>query len=138
MDVAAQNAVLDNSFGSASGVASPSTWELAFFAGDPTIDDSAVEFDGTSCPGYVRASFAESLFTAASGGVKTVSAPIQFDDATGEWSLTATHLGLIDGGDSTTIWKIIALPELLDVTAAGTGPAVVPSFGVSEATSIVP
>jgi hypothetical protein len=126
-DLAAQQAFLDNVYGSSAGSHSPSTWELALFAGDPVTDDTAVEADSTSCPGYARVTFAQSVWAATdSEGVKRLTSPRTLPSPTDEWALTLTHWALFSGSDHVTMWNADALLVPLDVTAAGAGPSVDP------------
>lgn len=130
-DLAAQQAALDNIYGSTAGSHSPATWQLALFTGDPTVDEFAVEADSTTCPGYARVSFAQSAWSATdSGGVKRLATPLAFPAATAEWTVTLTHWALLDGA---TMWNVEPLAVPLDVTAASSGPTIAPAIFFADA-----
>ena len=114
--VPAQNASLDNDYGTTRGPNAPDAHELALFNGDPL--NGGTELTGS---GYARADVLPADWIAADDGAK--SATVTFDDPTAEW-LTATHWLLIDAADSTTFWESAGFDEALEVTAAGDGPQV--------------
>ena len=118
-DVAAMNASLDNDYGTTAGPNAPASHDLALFDGDPMLD--GVELSGN---GYARVSVAPADWLASDAGAKATAAPVQFADATGEWS-EASHFGLFYGGTE-TLGDCAPLTEALEVTAAGPGPQVVP------------
>jgi hypothetical protein len=114
--VAAQNASLDNDYGTTRGPNAPGAHELALFNGDPV--NGGTELTGF---GYARASVLPADWIAADDGAK--SATVTFAAPTAAW-LTATHWLLIDAADSTTFWESAAFDEALEVTGAGAGPEV--------------
>jgi hypothetical protein len=129
----AQQAFLDDIYGSTSGAHSPANWELALFTGDILTSETAVEADSTTCPGYARVTFAQSLWLpTGSDGVKRVSAAVAFPDATDEW-VSLTHWGLYDAADHVTLWNVEPLAVPLDVTAASTGPTISPAIFMADA-----
>lgn len=117
-DVAAQNASLDNDYGASTGPNAPGSHELALYSGDPLTD--GVELDSGDCPGYARVLLAQAGWPAASGGEK--SRLVTFPDATGEWSMVATHWALVATGG--VFWDCGEMPVPLVVTGAGDGPQV--------------
>lgn len=118
-DVAAMNASLDNDYGTTAGPSSPSAHELALFVGDPL--DDGVEIAGG---GYARVTVDPADWAPAVDGSKATTSPVQFPDATAEWDEAPTHWALYSADDSSTMWDCAPLTDLLEVTAAGPGPAV--------------
>lgn len=148
MDTAAQNASLDNDYGTTHGPNSPASFLLALFTGDPEGDglevEDATEVDvldgdgnvtGTTLEanGYARAAVAHSDFAASVDGVKATTDPVQFADALAEWPDTVTHWQLY-AVDGTTAWDSGVIEGGgLDVTEAGAGPAVSVSIFYADA-----
>lgn len=134
-DTAAMNRSLDNDYGTTAGPNSPASWQLALFDGDPmvpAVDGGGVELDATDCPGYARVTVAQSAFLAASDGLKSTSAPVQFPTATADWTTTATHWALFDAASPTQMWDCSILGERIDVVA-GPGPSVIPTIFYDDA-----
>lgn len=122
-DVAAMNASLNNDYGVSTGPNAPASHECALFNGDPLIDEAdggGVELNSTDCPGYARVLLSQAGWPAAVDGVK--SRLVTFPDATGEWSVGATHWALIATGE--VFWDCGEIPDPLEVTGAGDGPQV--------------
>lgn len=139
MDVAAQNASLDNDYGTTHGPNAADSFELALFIGDPLADGTEVEsitevdtFDGEGAPtgtelvenGYARAAVAHGDFAPAVDGEKSTPDPVPFPDALAEWPGPATHWQLYDA-DTGAAWDSGEFAEDgLDVTGPGAGPLV--------------
>jgi len=135
-DTAAMNRSLNNDYGTTAGPNAPTSWQLALFDGDPmvpAVDGGGVELTTTTAPGYARVTLAQSAFAAASDGRKDLTSPAQFPNATAEWTTTVTHWALFDAANPTQCWDCAPLTEPLDVTAAGTGPAVTISIFYDDA-----
>lgn len=116
LDVAAQNASLDNDYGATKGPNSPASLELALFNGDPTL--GGVEMDAVG--GYAAVSMTNdgTNFPAAADGQK-VCAEQTFATPTGEWTAagvadTATHWCLRDSSTG-TVWDYDVLTEEVNV-----------------------
>lgn len=98
---------------------SPSTVYVALFTSDPTDAGS-----GTECSGgaYVRQS---ATFGAPSDGASSISADVEFPQATGSWG-TITHFGIFDASSSgnllyhgaLTASKTIATGDVLKITSS--------------------
>ena len=98
---------------------SPSTVYVALFTSDPTDAGS-----GTECSGgaYVRQS---ATFGAPSDGASSISADVEFPQATGAWG-TITHFGIFDASSSgnllyhgaLTASKTIATGDVLKITSS--------------------
>ena len=98
---------------------SPSTVYVALFTSDPTDAGS-----GTECSGgaYVRQS---ATFGAPSDGASSISADVEFPQATGAWG-TLTHFGIFDASSSgnllyhgaLTASKTIATGDVLKITSS--------------------
>ena len=98
---------------------SPSTVYVALFTSDPT--DAGT---GTECSGgaYVRQS---ATFAAPSDGASSISADVEFPQATGAWG-TITHFGIFDASSSgnllyhgaLTASKTIATGDVLKITSS--------------------
>ena len=98
---------------------SPSTVYVALFTSDPT--DAGT---GTECTGgaYVRQS---ATFGAPSDGASSISADVEFPQATGAWG-TITHFGIFDASSSgnllyhgaLTASKTIATGDVLKITSS--------------------
>ena len=98
---------------------SPSTVYVALFTSDPTDAGS-----GTECTGgaYVRQS---ATFAAPSDGASSISADVEFPQATGAWG-TITHFGIFDASSSgnllyhgaLTASKTIATGDVLKITSS--------------------
>jgi len=114
-DVAAQNASLDNDYGTTRGPNAAASHSLALFDGDPM--DVGVEITG---PGYARVTVPASDWLASADGAKTLTAPKQFPDATDAWP-SVTHWGLYAGA---VLWDCAELIESVEVTTASPGPKV--------------
>lgn len=129
-DVAAQNASLNNDYGSTAGANAPTSWQVALFVGDPmdggTEMPDETELDDLSVVpnGYARVTIAQSAWAAAVDGEKRTAVPVQFANALAEWPETATHWALFDAADGTTMWDCALLDRELNVNAAGAGPSV--------------
>jgi hypothetical protein len=130
--VAAMNASLDNDYGTTRGPHAAASHELALFAGDPL--DSGVEIVGN---GYARVTVLPAAWLAADEGQKSTAAAVQFPNATDEWDETVTHFALFDHADHVTMWDSAPLDEPVDVTAAGAGPAVIPTIFYAD-TVVIP
>jgi hypothetical protein len=119
------------------GASAPANWEVALFAGDPTLDGveisaiTELEEGGTEANGYARVTVAnDATFWAAAGaggmaGYLTSLAPVQFPTVTSSegYDDEVTHWALFDPVSG--LWGPCAeLAEPLNVTAAGDGPAV--------------
>lgn len=113
--VAAQNASLDNDYGTTRGPNAADSHELALFSGDPML--GGVEISGG---GYVRATVLPADWGAAAGGAK--SATVTFPDTTSEWLTNVTHWLLLDAADSTTRWDSASFAEAGEITDMGDGP----------------
>ena len=72
---------------------SPSSVYVALFTSDPTDAGSGTEVSGGS---YARQA---ATFGAPSNGVSTISAAIEFPQASGSWG-TVTHFGIYDADTS--------------------------------------
>ena len=98
---------------------SPSTVYVALFTSDPTDAGS-----GTECSGgaYARQS---ATFGAPSDGASSISADVEFPQATGSWG-TLTHFGIFDASSSgnllyhgaLTSSKTIATGDVLKITSS--------------------
>ena len=98
---------------------SPSTVYVALFTSDPTDAGS-----GTECSGgaYARQS---ATFGAPSDGASSISADVEFPQATGAWG-TITHFGIFDASSSgnllyhgaLTSSKTIATGDVLKITSS--------------------
>lgn len=98
---------------------SPSTVYVALFTSDPT--DAGT---GTECSGgaYVRQS---ATFAAPSDGASSISADVEFPQATGAWG-TISHFGIFDASSSgnllyhgaLTASKTIATGDVLKITSS--------------------
>lgn len=98
---------------------SPSTVYVALFTSDPTDAGS-----GTECSGgaYARQS---ATFGAPSNGASSISADVEFPQATGSWG-TITHFGIFDASSSgnllyhgaLTASKTIATGDVLKITSS--------------------
>jgi|TARA_B100001939_G_scaffold51956_1_gene41214 hypothetical protein len=98
---------------------SPSTVYVALFTSDPTDAGS-----GTECSGgaYARQS---ATFAAPSDGASSISADVEFPQATGAWG-TITHFGIFDASSSgnllyhgaLTASKTIATGDVLKITSS--------------------
>lgn len=120
-DQAAQERSLDNDYGTTRAAAAPAAFEVAGFAGDPSL--GGVEVSGG---GYARGVLSNDDWLAADGGIKT-SLPVAFPAPTGAWSATVTHVGLFDPVEAAW-WDVVPLVEPLDITGAGDPPSVVVSI----------
>lgn len=98
---------------------SPSTVYVALFTSDPTDAGSGTECSGS---GYARQS---ATFGAPSNGVSSISADVEFPQATGAW-VTITHFGIFDASSSgnllyhgaLTASKTIATGDVLKITSS--------------------
>jgi hypothetical protein len=108
--VAAQNASLDNDYGTTRGPNAPDAHELALFNGDPRF--GGTELSGN---GYDRTPVLPADWDPAEDGAK--SATVTPADATGEWQ-SATHWLLIATATGDW-WETAALDQATSVTAAG-------------------
>ena len=98
---------------------SPSTVYVALFTSDPTDAGS-----GTECTGgaYARQS---ATFGAPSDGASSISADVEFPQATGAWG-TITHFGIFDASSSgnllyhgaLTASKTIATGDVIKITSS--------------------
>ena len=98
---------------------SPSTVYVALFTSDPTDAGS-----GTECSGgaYARQS---ATFGAPSDGASSISADVEFPQATGSWG-TITHFGIFDASSSgnllyhgaLTASKTIATGDVIKITSS--------------------
>lgn len=115
LDVAAQNASLDNDYGASAGANAAASHEVALFDGDP--ESGGVELSATG--GYVRVVVANdgTNWPAAVGGAKS-SAPVLFPTSTAAWSDTAKWFVLFDAADSVTRWDSGALDSEAAVDGA--------------------
>lgn len=129
--VTAMNASLDNDYGTTRGPNAADSHELALFAGDPL--DGGTEIVGN---GYARVEILPADWAGSADAQKSTISVAQFPDATDEWSETVTHFALIDGADSVTLWDSAPLDEPIDVTAAGPGPAVLPTVFYADTITI--
>ena len=98
---------------------SPSTVYVALFTSDPTDAGSGTECSGSA---YVRQS---ATFGAPSDGASSISADVEFPQATGAWG-TITHFGIFDASSSgnllyhgaLTASKTIATGDVLKITSS--------------------
>ena len=98
---------------------SPSTVYVALFTSDPTDAGSGTECSGGS---YARQS---ATFGAPSNGASSISADVEFPQATGAWG-TLTHFGIFDASSSgnllyhgaLTSSKTIATGDVLKITSS--------------------
>lgn len=128
LSIAAQNASLDNDYGSTAGPNAPASLEVALFDGDPLLGGLELTSDG----GYARVTVANdgtTWPTAASGGAKTM-ATASFPTPTGAWSSTATFFVLYDAADSTTAWDSGELDDEIAVDADEFGVPLTTSVGI--------
>lgn len=122
LDVAAQNASLDNDYGATKGPNAATAHQFALYAGDPQLN--GVELDAAG--GYARVVIPNdgtSWPDAAANGAKT-AAPVTLPAATGEWTVggapaVATHFVLIDNADGVTGWDSGRLDSPISVDVAG-------------------
>jgi len=121
VDIAAQNASLDMSYGANKGPLAPAAHQIALFTDHPDL--GGVELD--SVGGYVRPVVTNNgtNWPGASGG-QTVSADVAFATPTGEWlaggvPASAAYFVTIDNADGTTMWDACPLDQEINVTAAG-------------------
>lgn len=150
MDLAAQNASLDNDYGTTHGPNSPASFLLALFVGDPLAggvevsnlsevdvldDDGNITGTEIVSNGYARAAVAHADFAPADEGIKATTNPVAFANALAEWPDTVTHWQLY-ATDGTTAWDSGAIADpLLDITAEGPGPTVALSIFYADAVS---
>lgn len=113
LDVAAQNASLDNDYGVNHGPGSPDSHDLALFTDHPAY--GGVEVTG---PGYARVTVAAADWPDADGGAKSVTKT--FPDPTDAWTDGAYWVLF----DVSTAWDYAPLTEPLNVTGPGAGPLV--------------
>lgn len=134
--VAAMRKSLDNDYGSDHGPNSPTSFELALFTGDPTIDPGdggGVELNSTDCPGYARVAIAHADFEPATvDAVKDLTDLAQFPNATGPWDLTARYFVYFDA-TTDDMWEFGELDEEIEITVAGVGPAIATPIYYAEA-----
>ena len=130
--VTAMNKSLDNDYGTTRGPNAAASHQVALFAGDPL--EGGVEATTGTCPGYARVALTNGAAWGASvDGIKSTVAPVQFPNATAEWTDTLTHFALYDGA---TLWDCAPLDEPIDVTASGAGPAVLLSIFYSDTVTL--
>lgn len=144
MDPAAQADALNNMIGPTQGINGPVSWLLALYDGDPT--GTGVEAAASDCPGYARVTVAKADWDEATEAdpIKQTTDPVQFPDVPADpdpevevaWGRTMTYWGLLDPVDPTILRFSgqIARDQQLDITAAGTGPAVTPAIFFDEGT----
>lgn len=121
LDVAAQNASLDNDYGATKGANAPAAHQVAIFTDHPDL--GGVELD--SFGGYARVMWTNNgtNWPAASGGQK-VSADVVFATSSDEWqaggvSATGTYWVLFDNADGTTRWDCGRISDEVSVSATG-------------------
>lgn len=113
----AQEASLDNDYGTTRGPNALASHELALYDGDPR--EEGVEISGN---GYARVTVAAADWALASDGYKTLTTPVTFPAPTAEWPLTVRYWALLGGG---VMWDSGPFAEEIDVTAASpAGPVV--------------
>lgn len=116
LSTAAQNASLDNDYGSSAGSNAPSSLEFALYNGDPLLGGTELGSDG----GYAAVTADNDGTTwpdAASGGAKT-SKSLALATSTAAFSDTATHFVIRDAS-SGDLWDSGLLTEEVSVDAAG-------------------
>lgn len=122
----AQNASLDNDYGTTRGPNALASHDLALYDGDPR--EEGVEISGN---GYARVTIAAADWAAAADGYKSLSAAVTFPAPTDEWPLTVRYWALIGAG---SIWDSGPFAEEIDVTAAApAGPEVSISIFYNDA-----
>lgn len=124
MDVAAWNAILDNTYGATRGPHSPDEFEVALAATqDPATElPATTEVDGESVAnGYARPIIDNDDWLDAEDAVK-VSLPFAFPAPTAAWE-TARWAHMYDTATGTW-WNAVPLLKPVDVTGAGDPPAV--------------
>lgn len=116
-DVAAQNASLDNDYGTTRGPNAAASHDVALFIGDPMND--GVEVTGS---GYGRVTVPATGWALADDGFKTLTVPVEFPPPSGAYPDSVTHWALWAGS---VMWDCGPLTEPLDVTGASpSGPHV--------------
>ena len=127
LDVAAQNASLDNDYGANKGPNSPAALELALFNGDPA--NGGVEMDAAG--GYAAVSMSNdgTNFPTAADGQK-ICATQNFAPSTDQWTAAglpdvATYWALRDPA-SGALWDTGQLAAEISVEASGTNVSVQP------------
>lgn len=92
---AAENILLDAMFGNGRCAAVSSTLQFALFTATPGETGGGTEVSGGS---YARVTYSNdnTMWPAASGGVKANGSQIVFPTATGSWG-TVTHWAIFDG-----------------------------------------
>lgn len=116
LDVVAQNAALDSSYGDDKGGKAPASVEVALFHGDPNVDGVELTL---GVGGYARAVLTNNTtnFPDAADGLKPV--PVAFADATDAFSDTVTHWQFYDHADGTTGWDNGKFANEINITGPG-------------------
>lgn len=114
------NAALDALYGDAHASTFPSSLRVRLYIGDPA--DTGVE---PAAGGYAAVTVANTTanFPAASGRQKENGTDIVWPTSSGDWGGVCTHWALTDAAGDICASK--ALPEPIDVNAAGVTPRAV-------------
>lgn len=105
---AAEDAALDAVVASLPGAAS---WRLYY-----DLPDAGTELPADG--GYAPVAYTGSEWAAASGGVKTTSAPVDFGTSTDAYGEVPAYWGIADAAGDPIFWD--ELPQAVEVLAAGT------------------
>lgn len=125
MDVAAWNALLDNTYGATRGPHTPAAFEVALLAtSDPASEIATTtevdDGDGGTEPvanGYARPTIGAGDWAPAADAVKASTFAPDFGTPTEAWE-TARFWALIDP-TTDAVWNVVPLLDPLTVTGAG-------------------
>lgn len=118
-DPAALDAALDALWGVGHGSSMPAAFEVGLLSSDPRIAGEVEEL--TSAGGYARVPGTNDGFWLPSEDGEKVSAVLRFPDPTAAWSAPAKFDGIFVDG---VLWDFGPLAEDIEVTEAGSGPAI--------------
>ena len=120
MDVAAWNALLDNTYGATRGPHTPATFEIALLATSDPVSEipTTTEVEGVPVAnGYTRPTLDNDDWLDADEAMKSSSYPPAFGTPTESWE-TVRFWAAIDPLTD-TVWNVCPLLEPLTVTGAG-------------------
>lgn len=124
--IAAQNATLDNDYGTTRGPHTPAVLEVALSGSRELADEisTTTEVDdglgGTEfvANGYARGTHSSDDWLPAADAAKTTSVPVSFGTPTEAWGTLRYALLLEPGTDA--VWDVVKLNETEVTTGAGT------------------
>src|SRR5688572_5104522 len=117
MPTHARNKLLDSFAGTGKGPLLPASYYLALFTSAPSISTGGgTEVSGSN---YTRTLISDGLWTAASGGEKTLI-DLVLPGATGSWG-TITHWGLMNATSGTAISNFYFMGPFASSFAVGAG-----------------